>query len=773
MTVRIKGWARVYLRRSTSAQESSLETQLQWAIDAARRYGIPLRASLDDLKYMQLHRLTCYKDIYLDDATSGSKTKRPAFDAMLAEFKGDSSISHLFVFKRDRFGRPKDPVDMMVIERDLRLMGVTLVMSDGVIDPSTTGQSALGQTAMSLFGYHESGEFSRKLSERIVLVQTQRAAEGYSTGGRPPYGFGRFLCDARTGEVIQELEDNVEVQKKGCHVRFLPNDERKIAIWIRILEWLEADWGYKRVANELNRLGIPSPDAGRTRRDNGIEHAVSGRWNHNTVKTLAGNAIITGVKIYGRYSEGVHYRVSRDGPRPVAHDELRPDGSGKVLENDRSIWIEASAGEFSHFDRDRWERLQQKLKERSGSQAGKRKASNPGAYPLAVRVFDLTDGCGSVMHGAVRRDRGSGRPIYRCGAYMKSQGESCHHNAVDAESLLQFALRTIVTTVKRAGGAEKLRAAIEARARAAHGQRQTPEEAVHAEIRGQVEKLRRQVEQAPRRILEAEDDDVRAMLHSALRDLRAELAEREKTLVEVAARLPMRPEQLDVEAEVQKALALLDQVQAICADPVAREELPRLFNDLGVRIGLTFREGRFNGRRVRKLKGGIIAFGNRPLPCVLRTSSGLPMPGGLAVDPDQPRGCGCGHGCHDDHPEEARCLPGKQNALPSGQGGSTGPSALSRGGTADSPVGSETPRRPREARRLSKVSRGDWIRTTAVSLGETRGPRLRRRRFRRTGRGPRPATGSAPPARDAEMAAAHGRGPARDCGDRHGRSRRQ
>ena len=29
MTVRIKSWARVYLRRSTSAQESSLETQLQ------------------------------------------------------------------------------------------------------------------------------------------------------------------------------------------------------------------------------------------------------------------------------------------------------------------------------------------------------------------------------------------------------------------------------------------------------------------------------------------------------------------------------------------------------------------------------------------------------------------------------------------------------------------------------------------------------------------------------------------------------------------------
>ncbi|MFM7035786.1 MAG: recombinase family protein, partial [Planctomycetia bacterium] len=363
-------------------------------------------------------------------------------------------------------------------------------MSDGVIDPATNGQSALGQTALSLFSYHESGEFSRKLSERIVLVQRQRAAEGYSTGGRPPFGFGRFLCDARSGAVIAELDDNVEVQKKGCHVRFLPKDETKIAVWIRILEWLEADWGYKRIANELNRLGIPSPDAGRTRRDHGVAHAVSGKWNHNTVKTLAGNAIITGVKIYGRYSEGVHYRVSDDGPRPVDGHELRPDGSGKVIENDRSIWIEASAGEFSHFDRDRWERLQRKLKERSGSQAGKRKASDPGAYPLAPRVFDLTNGCGSVMYGTVRKDRGNGRPIYRCGAYMKSQGQDYHHNTADGEALLQFTLQTIVASVKRAGGADKLRAAIEARARAAGTQPPTPEEAMHAEVRGQVEKLR-------------------------------------------------------------------------------------------------------------------------------------------------------------------------------------------------------------------------------------------------------------------------------------------
>ena len=51
-------------------------------------------------------------------------------------------------------------------------------------------------------------------------------------------------------------------------------------------------------------------------------------------------------------------------------------------------------------------------------------------------------------------------------------------------------------------------------------------EPLPAEIHGQVKKLRRQVQQAPRRLLEAEDDDMRAVLHSALWDLRAELAGR-------------------------------------------------------------------------------------------------------------------------------------------------------------------------------------------------------------------------------------------------------
>lgn len=43
---------RVYLRRSSTKQESSLLTQLEWAIERARSMGVPLRATPADLDYM-------------------------------------------------------------------------------------------------------------------------------------------------------------------------------------------------------------------------------------------------------------------------------------------------------------------------------------------------------------------------------------------------------------------------------------------------------------------------------------------------------------------------------------------------------------------------------------------------------------------------------------------------------------------------------------------------------------------------------------------------
>jgi hypothetical protein len=204
------------------------------------------------------------------------------------------------------------------------------------------------------------------------------------------------------------------------------------------------------------------------------------------------------------------------------------------------------------------------------------------------------------MHGVVRNDRGVNHPIYRCSIYTKTTGKKRTHNNIDAEALLQFTEGTLVTLMRRSAGKDKLRPAVEARIREMQKAPPSPDEAIRQEVLARVERLRQKVAQAPRRIRE-EDDDLRATLRKGFRDLQAEVAEAEKVLAEVEERMPHRERPASVEVEVKKAMALTDRIDAVCVHPAAREELNRLVQDLGIRIGLTFREGRRNNRPVRVL----------------------------------------------------------------------------------------------------------------------------------------------------------------------------
>src|SRR5581483_3741199 len=130
-------------------------------------------------------------------------------------------------------------------------------------------------------------EFLRKHAERVITAKMALAKGGYWTGGRAPYGFVRVLVDAQDN-VLEELADGKHVRQQGCHVRVMPKDEAKIAVWILILELKRKGWGASRIAKHLNELGIPSPDAGRTRTDHGVKHLVSGKWGTRSEERRVG-----------------------------------------------------------------------------------------------------------------------------------------------------------------------------------------------------------------------------------------------------------------------------------------------------------------------------------------------------------------------------------------------------------------------------------------------------------------------------------------------------
>ena len=110
MQIRKKENGIIYLRRSSSRQELSLDAQLIWALGKVKTEGLQVDATLEDLKYMRRHKLASYKSIRLDDAVTGGDLNRPGIQSVTADVLADPRISHVVFYRRDRFARPERAV---------------------------------------------------------------------------------------------------------------------------------------------------------------------------------------------------------------------------------------------------------------------------------------------------------------------------------------------------------------------------------------------------------------------------------------------------------------------------------------------------------------------------------------------------------------------------------------------------------------------------------------------------------------------------------------
>lgn len=453
MKSRPKNRGAAYYRRSDDKQEASLGQQHSWARERADKLGITFRGTPADVDRMRERKQIHDQDIYLDDAVTGGDLSRPGFLQFLADAKADPTISHVFVFKRDRLGRPQDVLQMLMLERDLILSGVTLVTHDRVYTPEDVKANEMAYLITGLVEYQEHGKFSPRLGDRMIFIQAAMAAKGYSTGGRAPYGFARALVDAND-RFVRWLEDKEKTHKPEHHVRFLPYDVTKLRNWVMMLQWRAEGDGYKCIANKLNALRISSPDADRVRCDHGQRHRVSGKWSPSTVRDLCSNPIIAGLKQYAKRSMGQYRRVGPEGPRELSESDRGPSGQPRTLENPMELRVRANSGGEAFVDAEAWNALQPKQRTlEEGRRAGGRKSTNPERYPLSTRIVDLTDGCGSALHG-----RKSGeRLVYECGRYVNTGAAECHHNTVDADAMLKLVLDALVECVTKAGGREAIR----------------------------------------------------------------------------------------------------------------------------------------------------------------------------------------------------------------------------------------------------------------------------------------------------------------------------
>ncbi len=209
---------------------------------------------------------------YVDDGVSGTvaMSDRPAGFRLLADARR-GLFDEVWVYKIDRLGR--DDVDPLVVWRELESLGVTVrSVTEGVSSP---------------FEYHirvaMAAEERRAFLARSAAGMERALREGRYPGGIVPFGY------------------KVEGER---HTAFLVVDERpvwgsltaaELSRWMFV--WSFRGWSDRRVADELNALGVPTAYAvaGRGIRGKSTQKV----WRPNRV-----GQILTSTTYYGEYRYG-------------------------------------------------------------------------------------------------------------------------------------------------------------------------------------------------------------------------------------------------------------------------------------------------------------------------------------------------------------------------------------------------------------------------------------------------------------------------------------
>lgn len=596
-----KGRALFYSRDSGGEHDQTPAEYVRWAQRRARELGVAFRGTAEIIDDMMTRRLPVSGDVFLDLCVQGHLLSRPALDALKMEIARDPTVSHVFIPRRDRLARPNDPVDGLTLEKELRDMGVWLIFMDRALGPlSKRDRRDVGEMILGLIDYDQSGRFRTELAEKMIFAQLSLAKAGYSTGGRPPFGYRRWLVDD-AGNRIRQLDDGEVVRKRGNHVLWLPGPEKELDLIRRIIEMLMR-MPATQVARQLTAEGVPAPDAGRTRTDNGVPHQVRGIWHATTISGIARNPLNRALVTYGRRSMGDQRRMTPDGPRGLHELDTRPDGKPKVVQNanDRRVTVPAAFEPVVPVEQ--MDKLLTILDQRAGTQRGKPRSKNPATNPLGCRIHDLA--CSWPMY---RQPHGKSFR-YTCGLYQQSHGQECAHNHLDGPTASRFVLAAIQQRLLTKGRLRRLEEKIEAKARAESAERDTGDEI--AAKRSQLMQLRGQLERVERNMALAETDEqfqaiskVFTELQSAVRAAEAQLADLER-----------QAKPISVQVEVDKALGLVRRLSSLAEDPANLAALGNLFQLVNAQLYVQFQPVKKLRRIENKLSGGILTFGNATPP---------------------------------------------------------------------------------------------------------------------------------------------------------------
>ena len=510
-------------------------------------------------------------DLYFDFEGKGNALSRPALDRLFADVTRDRTISHVFIKQRDRLARPDDPHQGTELEKRIRRLGVTLVFDNLTLGPLGRGPGNLGEEIVSLVDYHEAGAFRTQLAQKLLDSQLERARQGLSIGGPPPFGFRRWLIGP-DGQIVRELGDGEWVRIAGHHIVWLPGPEEELRLIRRILDLLETVTA-AAVARLLTREGVPSPHAGRVRKDKktGAIRPVSGVWHANSISSIARHPLVVGLTRYGpgpRRSPG-RCRAAREAARKTRCP--RSDSA-------REEAITHARAEPPRGLADRRRRL------RLAAASSESRGRNP-------------DGTSY---------------LYKCGLCQQSSGAECSHNRVKGPQAVRFLLNCLRQRALRPDLLATIEASIRERARREAGAEPEGLREAEAAARGPFSEVKVAGDNLAR-AGSAEEFSVISGFRAAKAAELEHVRQRIETLRSTAIR--------DVAAEVAAALVRLHEVDRLAEDDANLPAIAAAFDAVNAKLYCRFRKESQGKRSLNKLAGGVVTFGDAPPPVPLYTGA--------------------------------------------------------------------------------------------------------------------------------------------------------
>jgi len=111
---------------------------------------------------------------------------------------GRHDFTRLVILNESRFGRVPNAKESIHYEYVLEKAGVLIEYAQS--ESNMPGAPGLIMRAVK---YEQAAEFSKQLSKDVIRGHSSTAGKGYSTGGFPPLGYARMVCNESGKELYQ------------------------------------------------------------------------------------------------------------------------------------------------------------------------------------------------------------------------------------------------------------------------------------------------------------------------------------------------------------------------------------------------------------------------------------------------------------------------------------------------------------------------------------------------------------------------------------------